>query len=128
LELLHRELSVREIAPAVGSGARWPESRWNKDTCTRLSPWEVHRKKDLDCQIYHQGPIVLGSGGRCEGFNPRNNRGKRTRQVPKALGLLIKETCGEWSRFGENPKRSSQGVVFWHFRTWEVEGPRTICS
>jgi hypothetical protein len=37
--------------PAVGSGARWPESRWIKDTCTGLSPWEVHRKKDLGRQI-----------------------------------------------------------------------------
>jgi hypothetical protein len=47
LESLHRELFVHKIVPAVGSGARWPKSRWIKDTCAGLSPWEVHKKKDL---------------------------------------------------------------------------------
>jgi hypothetical protein len=46
----------------------------------------------------------------------------------KGPGPFIKGTRGEWSRFGENPERFSQGVVFQHFGTQEVEGPRTVCS
>jgi hypothetical protein len=49
-------------------------------------------------------------------------------EIAKASGPFIKGTRGEWSRFGENPERFSQGVVFRHFGTREVEGPRTVCS
>ena len=51
LESLHCELPVHEITSVVGSGEWWPERRWIKDTCTWLSPWEVHRKKDMGHNI-----------------------------------------------------------------------------
>jgi hypothetical protein len=44
----------------------------------------------------------------------------------KGPGPSIKEDT--WGAVKVNPKKFSQGVVFHHFRTPEVEGPRTICS
>jgi hypothetical protein len=63
MESLHRELLVREIAPAVGSGAQWPESRWIKirargsvpGRCTGKRIWTVRSSTKVRWSSYPEG-------------------------------------------------------------------------